>query len=391
MQDALGIQKIPSSFDAIYNTVKDSFLDRARHILSEPYIREVIGKSGALVPYVDLIVAAGAELKKDNAAMLLICLLELWVLDLEAVKFSDYSPPEKAGLGYDFLHLFAALPSIPGNVEHLRKRGVPEDVIASTMREYDFCVELCRKGIGRPAFDSGRLNWMRWMIHNKLLCIGNLKFDFFRERQPREACLYKDVSGNLLLLANNVWVHSSGGILESAGLEETQDSFYAAITETETSVIGYPIYAGVVQNEKICLDRSKWQCILGEYDPVICVHIPMSVNLSHDLVQFSYKRAREIFSQCYPDLNYMGFYTHTWLLSPQLEKHLSPSSNILAFQKDYMLFPCKSKGQFVFSFVFGCKPENLEDLPENTSLQRNLKKLYMDGGYIHEFCGILYN
>lgn len=388
MQDGLGIAKLPPFFSEIYNTVKDQFLDRAEHILSESYIRNSLRESGALLPYEDLIVAAAKELTKNNAAKLLICLLEKWILDLDKYVGSEYTPPACSSLGFDFLHLFAALPTMKSCVSHLRKRGVPEAVITDTMKEYDFCVELRRKFSGRPQFDFSRLNWMRWVIHNRLLNIGCLKFDFFRDRAPREACLYESTSGEQILLANNVWVHSSGGVLESAGLENTEGSFYASIETTQNKITGYPVYEGVVHLEKISLDRSHWKCILGENDPVICVHIPMGGNLNHDLVATSYDQAREIFARCYPDLSYKGFYTHTWLLSPQLRDHLKPTSNILAFQNDYSLFPCKSKGQFVFSFVFGGRPERLEDLPENSSLQRSLKKLYLNGGYIHEYCGV---
>lgn len=388
MMDRLGIEKIPPSFDAIYNTVKDTFLDRANDILSADFIRKVIKDSGAMLPYEDLIVEAAEALQGNPAAKLLICLLEKWIQDLDGYAAGDYTPPASQGLGFDFLHLFAALPSIPETVAHLRSRGVPEDVIASTMKEYDFCLELRRSFTGRSAFDFGRLHWMRWMIHNKLIIVGNLKFDFFRERAPREACLYENTEGKQILLAHNVWVHSSGGVLESAGLENPAGSFYATITEDANTITGYPIYEGVIQNTPVCLDRHTWKCVLGENDPVVCVHIPFGAGLDHHTVAASYARARELFATCYPDLSYKGFYTHTWLLSPQLREHLKPSSNILAFQNDYLLFPCKSKGQFVFSFVFGGKPENLQDLPEDSSLQRSLKKLYLDGGYIHEYCGV---
>ena len=388
MQDALGLEKLPPSFSEIYNTVKDQFLDRAAHILSENYIRSVLRESGALLPYEDLIVDAAKELRENTAARLLICLLEKWISDLHNYVGSEYTPPACSSLGFDFLHLFAALPAITGNVAHLRKRGVPEDVITATMREYDFCVELRKKFTGRPQFDYSRLNWMRWLIHNRLLNIGCLKFDFFRERASRQACLYESTTGEQVLLASNVWVHSSGGVLGSAGLEDSSGSFYAAIEQTQDTITGHPVYEGVIQREPISLPRKSWKCILGEDDPVICVHIPMGGNLSHDLVESSYMQARQIFSACYPDLDYKGFYTHTWLLSPQLRSHMKATSNILAFQNDYLLFPCKSKGQFVFSFVFGGRPENLQELPEDSSLQRSLKKLYLEGGYIHEYCGV---
>ena len=54
-----------------------------------------------------------------------------------------------------------------------------------------------------------------------------------------------------------------------------------------------------------------------------------------------------------------------------------------------VLFGCTS-GAAVFSFVFVRKPANLEDLEENTSLQRKVKKMYLEGDCIHTFSGAIF-
>lgn len=392
MSQALHIEKLPDCFDVYFQEVQHSYHDRGQQILSESYIRTVLAESGAMLPYQELILAAAAELRPQPAALLLICLLEKWVRSSDAIDYSTYTPPQGNSLGCDFLHLFAALPTIPDSVAHLKQRNVPEDVILATMQEYDFCVDLCKLLSGRPAFDCGRLSWMRWLIHNKLLRIGCLKFDFFRQRKPREALAYQDKQGKYLLLANNVRAHRTGGVLGSAGLEDPEGSFRAVIEETDRQITGYPVINGCISPEKVVLDRAQWQLALSAEDPVICIHIPYGTKLDPAFVADSYARARRILAECYPDLHYKAFYTHTWLLSPQLQAHLKPASHILSFQHDFMLFPCRSGGQFVFPFLFALAkaPEDLSSLPENTSLQRSVKSLYLSGGFIHECCGIFF-
>ena len=42
----------------------------------------------------------------------------------------------------------------------------------------------------------------------------------------------------------------------------------------------------------------------------------------------------------------------------------------------------------MLTFVFKMTPESYSDLPEDTSLQRELKKIYLSGGYLYEYNGI---
>ncbi len=392
MSQTLGIDKLPDCFVSYFRDLQDTYESRGQQILSEEYIRTVLSESGALLPYRDLILAAAAQLREQPAMCLLICLLEKWIRSSDDIDLGAYTPPQGSGLGYDFLHLFAALPTIPDSIARLKQRNVPEDVILATMQEYDFCVELRKRLTGSPSFDLSRLGWIRWVIHHKLLRIGCLKYDFFRQRTPRGAVAFQNKEGICILLANNVQVHRGGGILHSAGLEDPEGSFYAVIEKTDRQITGHPVINGRISPEKVVLDRTQWQLALSDVDPVVCIHIPHGARLDPAFVEASCSRARQIFADCYPDLHYKAFFTHTWLLSPQLQEHLNPNSHILSFQKHFMLFPCKSSGRGVFPFVFSLPkpPTDLTVLPENTSLQRSLKHLYLSGSFIHEHAGIFF-
>jgi hypothetical protein len=77
------------------------------------------------------------------------------------------------------------------------------------------------------------------------------------------------------------------------------------------------------------------------------------------------------------------------MLAPELAEFLRPTSNLLGFQRDYLPYPVPSEGEDVFVFVFGTHPRDLSTLPEDTSLRRALKQLYLDGGYLYEYCGVI--
>ena len=55
----------------------------------------------------------------------------------------------------------------------------------------------------------------------------------------------------------------------------------------------------------------------------------------------------------------------------------------------FLKYPQCSGGQGIFGYVFPKKYENIESLPEDTSLQRKLKQLYLDGGYIYDYAGFI--
>ena len=76
------------------------------------------------------------------------------------------------------------------------------------------------------------------------------------------------------------------------------------------------------------------------------------------------------------------------MMSPELQFHLKPTSRVLGFAAPYARFPIFSEGEDVLNFVFYLKFKTYEDLAEDTSLQRSLKRLYLDGGRLYEYGGI---
>ena len=77
--------------------------------------------------------------------------------------------------------------------------------------------------------------------------------------------------------------------------------------------------------------------------------------------------------------------------NPRLREIQGAQSRITQFEECFVKYPNKdTTGGAVFSFVFVRKPANLEDLQEDTSLQRKLKKLYLEGDCIHTYSGAIF-
>jgi hypothetical protein len=191
---------------------------------------------------------------------------------------------------------------------------------------------------------------------------------------------------------NHAVVHRSGLLLGAAGCDDAAGSYEAEISVTADAVTGYPVGKnGLAVKKKIKLPKSEWHCALTAGDPVLSIHIPAQMSLAQDICEASYRRAREIFAVHYPEFAYKAFYCESWMMDPQLAALLGQATNITRFQNKYSPYPTRSQGKAVLDFVF-LKPRDThpEDLPEDTSLRRAIKKHYMEGKFIYESGGVFF-
>jgi len=107
-------------------------------------------------------------------------------------------------------------------------------------------------------------------------------------------------------------------------------------------------------------------------DRAVGVHIPEAGPLWPEACDASLRRAGELFSLPRPFGPCRIATCGSWLLDEQLAEYLPGNSNILAFQRRFTLLPGGGDGDgSVFNFVFHrSRPESLDELPQNTTLER---------------------
>lgn len=387
MQKQLQMEKIPEQWRAIYEGIKDTWQQDAEKILSDSYISEEISFAGCMKSNLNEILSCAKAVRENSALCLLVCLLHHWVVDGGNVMDADYTPPKAGTAEMAFLHLYPAIPTLRNSVQFLRQRNVPEDVIADTMAEYDYCLKFCQDSMGYPAFNRGRLHWICCVIHNRLIRVGQLKYDMPRHFVSGVK-VYENKAQEKLVLSEGLTVHQSGRILGSAGAEDAEGSFLANLTETEGEITGYPVVNGLVKKEPITISKEEWHLYIDSQDLFLRIHIPVGSSFDTESLEKTYIRTRQVMADCFPDYPYKGFYCTSWLMSADLRDILKPDSNILKFQEKFVRLPFQSSGKGLFSFVFGTSPDvDYTTLPEKTSLQRKAKEIYLNGGYIHEGAG----
>lgn len=121
----------------------------------------------------------------------------------------------------------------------------------------------------------------------------------------------------------------------------------------------------------------------------IAVHIPSDADLAPEKVTRSIKNARAFFAQFYPLYESAVYFCDSWLLSPVLKNLLPASSKIILFQNLFEIVSTDETSESYKQWVFKNKDLQAKDFPENTSLQRNMKRYVLQGGKIGEAVGTL--
>ena len=166
------------------------------------------------------------------------------------------------------------------------------------------------------------------------------------------------------------------------------------------------IYETYKMTDKLLFDRYWWTtrqagCHLFrigelEYEMkhidgviIIGIHIPSDVYFSPTAIDESLSNAKRFFAEYFPELSNAEYRCHSWLLDRQLKEMLNESSNILNFQNRFEIFDEGEVGTDFIEWLYNTKTTDYAILPEDTSLQRNMKKHLLSGGVIRNAYGRL--
>lgn len=127
-----------------------------------------------------------------------------------------------------------------------------------------------------------------------------------------------------------------------------------------------------------------------EGERVIAVHIPSDAEFSREAVESSLEAAGSFFGKYYPDYLYNKYTCESWLMSPVLRELLSEKSNILSFQKRFVITEVDQEEKEYIEWLFKVPADTAyAELPEETTLQRRVKTLLLKGGNVGSAYGIM--
>jgi hypothetical protein len=123
-------------------------------------------------------------------------------------------------------------------------------------------------------------------------------------------------------------------------------------------------------------------------DRSLGVHIPQGADLSPSRLDETMDQARLILGELWPSTQRRLATCATWMLDPRLRTMLDPSSNIVQFQRRFnLLSEYFDDDEDVLDFVFRRPGTALDDLPQETTLERAVVDVLASGDHWHTCSG----
>ena len=359
--------------------------------LSEEYMREKSRKYSVLGEREDDGIKKALKIKDDEAALTFFNLAKAYLdkVDGDIEKSLGLCMPDGYGENdsLDMLPMAVLFTQLDKAKERYIALGMSENDAMMHMEAFGKSFEKASTLMQRTGLNRMYFNWLCIYLGAGLITVSGFNFEM-KKYNLSGVFLKNKNTGKLLAVIKDAKIHSSGLILGTAGCENEEGSYFADLTETDTEYIGYPVNEkGLCEKEKQVFKKMEWEKVLSPGDYAVSFHIPKGADLSRSNLDKVFSEGIEKIKSYYSDKSVRCVICGSWLLSPQFEGMLKEGSNIVAFGKRFTRLPFRNGGNDVFSFVFPPGIEKYEDLPENTSLERALKKLYMEGNFLYSFYG----
>lgn len=128
----------------------------------------------------------------------------------------------------------------------------------------------------------------------------------------------------------------------------------------------------------------EYELLVENGEKTVSIHIPSDAELSLPLLRASYDMAKPLIDKTFPEFADALWICGSWLLSPDLKALLPAESKILKFQQSFALTKTYVSDEFK-EWVYKREDIPNENLPEDTTLQRNLKTFLLSGNVFR--CG----
>ena len=379
-----GEEKFKKSFAALYEEAEMECESRGVFFLAPDYIRKVANETSAYPRIEEHLVREAYRVNESPALKKYALFIYKAMCDrklfLENIK--SFMLPE----GYELFAFLCLIPMIRNTYERLTEMGIDADIVNATVRQYEECVFIYQKRYDRLGMNKRYFDWLQHYVDCEILNINRLRFEIHALSEPVSVLRNIDTGEDSLVM--------TGGEFNADGLysdtpPKKDTSFACELKETENEYIASPVSTGGrAQDAPTTYPKDKYRMVIKKGDTVLSVHIPVEGELSVSACKESYERALKVFARFFPSLDIKGFVCYSWMMSPELSLYMKPESRVLGFASAYKKFPIHTEGEDVLNFVFYLKFKTYADLAEDTSLQRKLKRLYLDGGYLYEYGGI---
>lgn len=306
------------------------------------------------------VLEAAREIAGDPLKLRYVNLLRRCYWELPEAE-QPFLEPEPGNVMKNVGPLLVLLSFVERAEQEMCRRGIPEAIRGRVHTVYERVFLSTKEIFGYPAVRFMHYTWTRHNLIPDLFALGSLEFEMCVF--PREGTFFREKKTGALV-----------GFWEEG--------------ETREAYVCREILRGGVHGETRLLSKRDYEYFLRPGEDTLSVHIPGGTRIDPAACRAAFAEARDFFARYFPERNPKCFYCRSWLMDPSLADHLPEKSNIVSFQGQFRRCPVKSTGKEVFAFIHPKPFQSYEELPENTSLERMLKKRYLAGDPIYVHSGI---
>lgn len=382
----IGISQYPAEMDRVWEAVKANLQPACDLQVIEELQRQydLFGKF-----YTDVVETAN-EINEDDAYSLWVKTAAAYGKTATLKQLKEIPvPPVQDSKELDYLPLQILICLIPESIAQYTKRFFSEEEIRSLLNSYKESLEIMQTLQGRPGYNEVYYRWQCIYAKACLFETEGMEFELFQ--LPDSAIYLKNnESGEVVAVFTEGLFHASAmQMVGSRGYEDAEGAFSVTFEEDEENYYGHRSLTQKADRVKSTFPKSQWTCLAKPGDDCLSIHIPSGADISPAKMDKAIASARAILKQRYPEHGGAMIYGASWILDPVLEEFLKESSNILRFAHRFVRYPRKSDGTHAFNLIFQKHYDDYNLLPENTSLERGLKKLFLSGKYIYFYHGII--
>lgn len=382
---SLGIEDYPEKLEKIYENLPED----DGSLYNVEYIRELEAKYGLLGEYLDDVIKGAEDIKDKKNLLLWARLVYEYNKDSTLYEIRKLKLPETDGSpAMDMLPVLVLLREVPDTVKRYEARGFNDKQIIKNLENFKINLWVLQLLRGRPMLAQGHYKWL--CNYTKALIFDHKAFNFQPSVWGTNAIVLKNkITGEHVMVMLKGTFHRNGLVLGSAGCEDAEGSFNAVFSETLEVFIGHAAIGGRVQTNAECFKKTEWECVLRPGDAVVSLHIPRKTNLDHEYVSESLREGLELTKKYYPEISPKYINCSSWLLEPMLATILGENAKLSKFTNRFLKHPILDYGTGCLGYVWPGNSGPVESYEENTSLQRGIKKLLLEGDFIRGHAGVI--
>ena len=386
--DRLGLGEYPEELEGYYEAQKGS----AAPACDLALIDSLQEKYDLFGEFYDLVKRSAEAINADTDANTYVRAAAQFHKENDRVTACKLPVPTLDGsLVNNFMMLHIMIPMIPESFVMLEKRGFAWDEMADNRSAYKSGIKIVMNQTGNPGINETYFSWLNLYCRAQIFKVAGFWFEV-RQFPALALWLKNKDSGQIVPLMKATFYRDGSMLLGAKNFEDTEGSFGAEYNEDEENFYGHGCIDNVTDKEKKAYPKTQWECIARPGDYCLGMHIPRNADVSTEGTMNACRIGLNLVHERFPEYGVgNAVLCVSWLLNPRLKEIQGPQSKITQFEESFVKYSNKDlSGGAVFSFVFARKPADLNDLEENTSLQRKLKKMYIEGDCIHTYSGAIF-